>query len=113
MHGFKRICVFCLVTTFLPALLIILPLYLRHSKYADVSYKVAESDILEIRTGISSIFCERHSLRMNTTFNAFQLNRKPRVAEIRKHIRLRKSMILPDDTLEYWGFYLLKGASTC
>lgn len=111
MHGFKRICVFCLVTTFLPAMLIILPLYLRHSKYADVSYKVAESDILEIRTGISSIFCERHSLRMNTTFNAFQLNRKPRVAEIRKHIRLRKSMILPDDTLEYWGFYLLKGAT--
>lgn len=111
MHGFKRICVFCLVTTFLPALLIILPLYLRHSKFADVYYKVAESDILEIRHGISSVFCERHSLRMNTTFNAFQLNRKPKVSEIRKHIRLRKSMILPDDTLEYWGFYLLKGAT--
>lgn len=111
MHGFKRIFVFCLVTTFLPALLIILPLWLRHVKYADVQYKVAESDILEIHHGISSIFCSRHSLRMNTTFNAFQLNRKPRVSEIRKHIRLRKSMILPDDTLEYWGFYLLKGAT--
>lgn len=111
MHGFKRIFVFCLVTTLLPALLIILPLWLRHSKYADVHYKVAESDILEIRHGISSVFCERHSLRMNTTFNAFQLNRKPKVSEIRKHIRLRKSMILPDDTLEYWGFYLLKGAT--
>lgn len=111
MHGFKRIFVFCIVTTLLPALLIILPLWLRHSKFADVHYKVAESDILEIRHGISSVFCERHSLRMNTTFNAFQLNRKPRVSEIRKHIRLRKSMILPDDTLEYWGFYLLKGAT--
>lgn len=111
MHGFKRIFVFCLVTTLLPALVIILPLWLRHSKYADVHYKVAESDILEIRHGISSIFCQKHSLRMNTTFNAFQLNRKPKVSEIRKHIRLRKSMILPDDTLEYWGFYLLKGAT--
>lgn len=111
MHGFKRIFVFCLVTTLLPALLIILPLWLRHVVYADVTYKVAESDILEIRHGISSIFCSRHSLRMNTSFNAFQLNRKPKVSEIRKHIRLRKSMILPDDTLEYWGFYLLKGAT--
>lgn len=111
MHGFKRIFVFCLVTTFLPAVLIILPLWLRHSKFADVHYKVAESDILEIRHGISSVFCQRHSLRMNTTFNAFQLNKKPKVSEIRKHIRLRKSMILPDDTLEYWGFYLLKGAT--
>lgn len=111
MHGFKRIFVFCLVTTIFPAILIVLPLYLRHSKFADVHYKVAESDIFEIRDGISSVFCERHSLRMNTSFNAFQLTKKPAVSEIRKHIRLRKSMILPDDTLEYWGFYLLKGAT--
>lgn len=111
MHGFKRICFFCLVTFLLPSILIILPLYLRHQRYADVHYSVAESDILEIRDGISSIFCERHSLRMNTTFNAFQLNHQPSIAENRKHIRLRKSMLLPDDTLEYWGFYLLKGAT--
>lgn len=48
---------------------------------------------------------------MNTTFNAFQMSQKPKITSYRKHIRLKKSMILPDDTLEYWGFYLLKGAS--
>lgn len=48
---------------------------------------------------------------MNRTFNAFQMTQKPEITSYRKHIRLKKSMLLPDDTLEYWGFYLLKGAS--
>uniref|UniRef100_A0A1B0GE67 E3 ubiquitin-protein ligase APD1-4 N-terminal domain-containing protein n=1 Tax=Glossina morsitans morsitans TaxID=37546 RepID=A0A1B0GE67_GLOMM len=38
------------------------------------------------------------------------LRSKPEISTNRKHIRLKKSMTLPDDTLEYWGFYLLKGA---
>lgn len=48
---------------------------------------------------------------MNTSFNAFQLSHMPNQSKSRKHIRLKKSMILPDDTLEYWGFYLMKGAT--
>lgn len=48
---------------------------------------------------------------MNSSFNAFQLNQTPNQSKSRKHIRLKKSMILPDDTLEYWGFYLMKGAT--
>lgn len=47
---------------------------------------------------------------MNTTFNAYQLDNKPEISNIRKHIRLKKSMILPDDTLEYWGFFLPNGS---
>lgn len=35
----------------------------------------------------------------------------PRQAPKMKRIILRKTMILPDDTLEYWGFFLLKGAT--
>jgi len=35
----------------------------------------------------------------------------PDLSPNRKHIRLKKSMSLPDDTLEYWGFYLLKGST--
>jgi hypothetical protein len=35
----------------------------------------------------------------------------PEHSQKRKHIRLKKSMTLPDDTLEYWGFYLMKGAT--
>lgn len=110
MHGAKRVLAFCILTALLPTTLIILPLYLRHTVFADVTYRIAESDILEIRDGISSIFCEGHSLFMNTSFNAFQIQHQPEISKKRKHIRLKKSMSLPDDTMEYWGFYLLAGA---
>ncbi|XP_013102296.1 uncharacterized protein LOC106083678 isoform X2 [Stomoxys calcitrans] len=110
MHGVKRVLIFCLLIVILPATLIIIPLYLRRTVFADVVYPVAESDIIEIRDGISSIFCQQHSLKMNSYFNAFQLRSKPEISSNHKHIRLKKSMTLPDDTFEYWGFYLLKGA---
>ncbi|XP_050741248.1 uncharacterized protein LOC108036785 isoform X2 [Drosophila biarmipes] len=110
MHGVKRVLIFCLMIVILPAILIIMPLHLRKTVFADVIYPMAESDIIEIRAGISSIFCSKHTLRMNSNFNAFQLRNKPEIATNRKHIRLKKSMTLPDDTLEYWGFFLLKGA---
>ncbi|XP_031348884.1 uncharacterized protein LOC116174985 isoform X2 [Photinus pyralis] len=111
MHGVKRVVVFCIMTTVLPAALIITPLYLRHVVFADVPYALTESDVVEIKNGISSIFCAAHSLQMNATFNAIQLHKSPILSDQRKHIRLRKAMSLPDDTLEYWGFYLLKGAT--
>lgn len=110
MHGIKRVLVFCIMIVILPATLIIMPLYLRKSIFSDVIYPVAESDIIEIRDGISSIFCAKHTLRMSSGFNAFQLQNKPEISTSRKHIRLKKSMTLPDDTLEYWGFFLLNGA---
>lgn len=111
MHGSRRVVTFCLLTTVLPSLLIILPLYLRNIKYADVMYKISDSDVIQIHKGQSSIFCEKHSLKMNSTFNAFQMKGRPELSDKRKHIRLKKSMTLPDDTLEYWGFYLFKGAT--
>ncbi|XP_015114183.1 uncharacterized protein LOC107039197 isoform X2 [Diachasma alloeum] len=111
MHGVKRVLIFCLLTTFMPIFLLVMPLYLRHSLYADVVYAVTESDIMEINDGVSTMFCSAHTLQMNSTFNAFQMGHKPEVTSYRKHIRLKKSMTLPDDTLEYWGFYLLRGAT--
>ncbi|KAJ9576939.1 hypothetical protein L9F63_006465, partial [Diploptera punctata] len=111
MHGARRVIMFCLLTAVLPTILLVIPLYLRHSVYADVTYEVAESDVLEIDDGISTVFCQEHSLRMNSSFHAFQMKGTPELSPNRKHIRLKKSMILPDDTLEYWGFYLLKGSS--
>ncbi|XP_022230856.2 LOW QUALITY PROTEIN: uncharacterized protein LOC111079846 [Drosophila obscura] len=111
MHGVKRVLIFCLLIVILPATLIIMPLHLRKTVFADVVYPMAESDIIEIRAGISSIFCSKHTLKMTSNFNAFQLRNKPEISTNRKHIRLKKSMTLPDDTLEYWGFFLLKGAN--
>lgn len=111
MHGIQKVLVFCISVAVLPIVFIIIPLYLRHISYADVAYAVTESDIMEINDGISTIFCSEHSLKMNSTFNAFQMAHRPEITSKRKHIRLKKSMSLPDDTLEYWGFYLLKGAT--
>lgn len=109
-HGAKRVVAFFILIVVLPVVLIILPLYLRHSVFADVTYPVAESDVFAIVDGTSSIFCSSQTLRTNSTFNAFQLIGEPKLTNQRKHIRLKKSMTLPDDTLEYWGFYLLRGA---
>ncbi|XP_020284979.1 protein PFF0380w isoform X2 [Pseudomyrmex gracilis] len=111
MHGIRKLLFFCTMITVLPSMLIFIPLYLRHIVYKDLAYAVTESDIMEINDGISTIFCSEHTLRMNSTFNAFQMAHRPEITSKRKHIRLKKSMNLPDDTLEYWGFYLLKGAS--
>lgn len=112
MHGARRVITFCCLTAVVPTLLIILPLYLRHSVYSDVTYALAESDVVEIKDGISSIFCQRHTLAMNSTaFNAYQISGEPALSKRRKHIRLKKSIQLPDDTLEYWGFYLLNGST--
>jgi len=57
------------------------------------------------------IMFQAHSLKMNSSFHAFQLSGMPNLSPNRKHIRLKKSMTLPDDTLEYWGFYLLNGST--
>lgn len=111
MHGAKRVVAFCLLIGVLPAVLLIIPLYLKHSVYADVSVAVAESDVLRMVDGISTVFCQEQRLKMNSSFNAFQMRGTPEISNIRKHIRLKKSMSLPDDTLEYWGFYLPKGSS--
>lgn len=110
MHGVKRVIFFCLMTAVLPTIFIITPLYLRHHVFANVTHPVAESDVLAIQDGVSSIFCDSLILTMDTSFNAFQLVGTPKISGKRKHIRLKKSMVLPDDTIEYWGFYLLKGA---
>ncbi|KAK0171901.1 hypothetical protein PV328_005292 [Microctonus aethiopoides] len=111
MQGIKRVIIFCLLTAILPIFLLVLPLYLRHNLYADVVYAVTESDVLEISDGVSTIFCSSHTLHTNGTINAFQMSHRPEITSNHVHLRLKKSMTLPDDTLEYWGFYLLRGAN--
>lgn len=60
---------------------------------------------------IKNFVLQGHTLRMNSTFNAFLTSQRPERTSKRKHISLQKSMSLLDDSLEYWGFYLLKGAT--
>ena len=61
MHGARRVVMFCLLTAVLPTILLVIPLYLRHSVYKDVIYTVAESDVIEIDDGISTVFCQVHN----------------------------------------------------
>lgn len=65
MRGIKRILVFCTLTTILPIILLLTPLYLRHNFYANVAYTVTESDVLEITEGVSTIFCSVSILYIN------------------------------------------------
>jgi len=58
MRGPRRVIIFCLLTAVLPTVLLVIPLYLRHNVYADVTYAVAESDVLEISDGVSTVFCQ-------------------------------------------------------
>lgn len=58
MHGPRRVITFCILTAVLPTILLVIPLYLRHSVFADVVYPLSESDVVEISDGISSIFCQ-------------------------------------------------------
>jgi len=69
-----------------------------------------ELNVLYLKFLIFIMF-QAHSLKMNSSFHAFQLSGMPDLSPNRKHIRLKKSMSLPDDTLEYWGFYLLNGST--
>lgn len=80
MHGARRVAVFCLLTAVLPTILLIIPLYLRHSVFMDVVYSVAESDVLEIVEGISTIFCQVCFLIFEII--EFQQNNQPHCTDI-------------------------------
>lgn len=67
MHGARRVVIFCLLTAVLPTILLIIPLYLRHNLFADVVYSVAESDVVKIEDGISTIFCKVRNLVLHLT----------------------------------------------
>lgn len=48
---------------------------------------------------------------MDSEFSAYQLDGKPEFSlENLKRIYIEKSMVLPDDTIQYWGFFLPNGS---
>lgn len=58
MYGAVRVLVFFLGIVVMPCILLITPLYLRHKIFSDVIYAVTESDVLDVKNGISSFFCQ-------------------------------------------------------
>ena len=47
---------------------------------------------------------------MNGTFNAYLLEKRPKLKRWKQHVTMNRNMMLQDDIKEYWGFYLLKGS---
>jgi hypothetical protein len=47
---------------------------------------------------------------MNATFHAYLLDEQPEISEDQQLFEMDKHMQLADDSLEYWGFFLLQGS---
>jgi hypothetical protein len=58
MRGARRVVAFCLLTAAIPMMLIIIPLYLRGSVFAELHFPMLESDVLPLDEGLSNIFCQ-------------------------------------------------------
>ena len=59
---------------------------------------------------MSTFWCEGQDIKMNSSFNAYLLEKRPRLKRYRHHVKMERRMMLEDDVKEYWGFYLLKGS---
>ncbi|CAH1108512.1 unnamed protein product [Psylliodes chrysocephalus] len=94
-----------------PCLLISIPLYLRYRVYNNQLYPLAMSDMRMIDNKVSTTWCQKQRVTVNTTFNAFLLSNIPQLSTERKPLTMVRELMLEDDTKEYWGFYLLKGTS--
>lgn len=101
---------FCLMTIVLPCLLLIAPLYIRYQIFSDVIYTLGESDLVTVDKPISTLWCEKQDLWMNATFHAYLLDEQPKISEDLQFFEMDKHMQLADDSLEYWGFFLLQGS---
>ncbi|ODN05214.1 hypothetical protein Ocin01_01469 [Orchesella cincta] len=105
-----RVATFCLMTIILPCLLLIAPLYIRYQVFSDVLYTLGESDLVTVDRPISTFWCEKQDLWMNATFHAYLLDEQPQISEDLQLFEMDKHMQLADDSLEYWGFFLLQGS---
>lgn len=69
MYSAVKVLIFLFGIFIIPTILVIIPLYLRHKTFADVIFAVTESDVREMKDGISTLFCE-----VNFEFRRFRYN---------------------------------------
>jgi peptidyl-prolyl cis-trans isomerase SDCCAG10 len=111
LKGPLRVIRLCVLGIFLPSLFIAVPLYMRYHVYGHQLYPLAMSDMRLIDNKVSTTWCQRQLVKVNTTFNAFLLENSPSLASHLKPLTMVRHLSLEDDTKEYWGFYLLQGSS--
>ncbi|XP_043475237.1 uncharacterized protein LOC122506891 isoform X2 [Leptopilina heterotoma] len=101
----------CVLGTFLPAILVAGPIYLRYRVYSVQLYPLTISDQRLIDGKISTTWCQRQVVRVNTTFNAYLMSNEPNIKGDLVPVSMTRHLVLEDDMKEYWGFYLLRGSS--
>lgn len=101
----------CVLGTFLPAILVAGPIYLRYRVYSVQLYPLTISDQRLIDGKISTTWCQRQVVRVNTTFNAYLMSNVPNIKGDLVPVSMTRHLVLEDDMKEYWGFYLLRGSS--
>ena len=108
--GPKRLCKFCLLAVLLPILCLCLPLYMRFQALKPHLFNLSPADmkLLNHEGRFSTVWCQGQSLKMNGSFNAYLMPRRPKLQRFRQHVNMERKMMLKDDIKEYWGFYLLK-----
>uniref|UniRef100_A0A0C9RP70 NAB6_0 protein n=1 Tax=Fopius arisanus TaxID=64838 RepID=A0A0C9RP70_9HYME len=109
--GPLRLARLCILGMLLPAILVAGPVYLRYKVYSEQLYPLAATDQRLIDGKISTTWCQRQVVKVNTTFNAYLINGDPQMKVETTPVSMTRHLVLEDDMKEYWGFYLLKGSS--
>ncbi|CAH0550079.1 unnamed protein product [Brassicogethes aeneus] len=109
--GPLRVVRLCLLGILLPAVLMGVPLYMKYRVYGHQLYPLAMSDMRLLDNKVSTTWCQRQLVKVNTTFNAFLLPEAPKISPNLQQLSMVRHLELEDDTKEYWGFYLLAGSS--
>ncbi|XP_057332960.1 uncharacterized protein LOC130672404 [Microplitis mediator] len=110
-RGPLKIARLCILGIFLPAVLVAGPVYLRYRVYSEQLYPLAASDQRLIDARVSTTWCQRQVVKVNTTFNAYLINGEPKIKVETTPVSMTRHLVLEDDMKEYWGFYLLRGSS--
>lgn len=103
-----RFCILLTLGVMIPALFMVVPLYLRHNTYATYHIPVSSTDSRVLAHHVSTVWCESERIVMNTTFNAFLVGASPSFENTTRTYWTTKHFDLRSEEREYWGFYLPK-----
>lgn len=104
-----RFCILLTLGVMIPALFMVVPLYLRHSTYATYHIPVSSTDSRVLNHRVSTVWCDSERITMNSTFNAYLVgNGGARFENTTRTYWTTKHFDLRSEEREYWGFYLPK-----
>uniref|UniRef100_A0A0P4W959 E3 ubiquitin-protein ligase APD1-4 N-terminal domain-containing protein n=1 Tax=Scylla olivacea TaxID=85551 RepID=A0A0P4W959_SCYOL len=106
-----RVISFFLVVFVLPTVLISLPLYARYHLYHTRHLPMTETDTRALNYAVSPFWCQGQRVSSNGTLDAYLVSGTPKVRKEKRHVSLKRKLLLQHDDIEYWGVYLLEGST--